>query len=399
MILNYKLSEPQYDFFTSTEKIVGLSGGLGSGKSFSLYFTFIFNEVLKYPRALHCVGALSNQQLKAVSVPYIIGFLDEIKMDFTYNKSDQIIILKNKDRTQIHLRSQEVANRVRSVEYGSLYLEETSYWNEDSFLTFLGRLRDKKGSMRCRMAFTPNGMNYLYEFMIEEKKEDRRLVRASTYGNKHLPAEYIQLLEGSYDSNLQKQELHGLFFEANSQQIYYMFKRDAHVKEFDYPINYIGSDFNVCPLTSVCCHISGDTIYVVDEIWLENSNTYILRDTLLDTYDCRNITVVADSTSDSRRTSSIKTDQQILKEGGLNIARSRNPPVGDRYNCVNNLLEKKRLFIHPRCKMLIRDLEKMCRDNKKPELSHISDALGYLAWWLFPIKRNIDGDTDKPFNL
>jgi hypothetical protein len=49
--------------------------------------------------------------------------------------------------------------------------------------------------------------------------------------------------------------------------------------------------------------------------------------------------------------------------------------------------------------MIIRDLEKMSRDNKKPELSHISDALVYICHYLFQIKRNIDGDTSKPFNL
>lgn len=389
--VDIKLNKKQLEFFNSQSKYCGLTSGLGGGKSFILYLNCILNEVLKYPKGLHCVAALSNQQLKTVSIPYLRMFLDMFNVKHVLNKTDQIITLENKYKTQIHLRSQEVSERVRSVEYASLSIEEMSYWEEAAFLTFLGRLRDKNGSMRLRTVFTPNGLNWAYEWWINLQRD---LIYTSTYDNKHLPKEYIELLESSYDSNLQKQELHGLFFEANANQIYYMFNREKHVKEFDYPIQYIGTDFNVCPMTSVCCYVVGDTIYVVDEIWLENSNTYILRDTLLDKYDCRNITQVADSTGDSRRSSSHKTDHQILREGGLNVARSRNPPVGDRYNCVNNLLEKGRLFVHPRCKMLIRDLEKMMKDNKKAELSHISDALGYLSWNLFPLKKT--NDINKP---
>ena len=386
--IDLKLNPKQLEFFNSKAKYLALTSGLGGGKSYCLYLSFILNEVLKYPHGLHCVAALSNQQLKSVSIPYLRMFLDMFGIDHSLNKSDQIITLKNSAKTQIHLRSAEVASRVRSVEYASLYIEELSYWKEDDFLTFLGRIRDKKGSMRLRTVFTPNGLNFAYTFFIEEKKEDREVIFTSTYDNRHLPAEYIRLLEDSYDSNLQKQELHGLFFEASKHQIYYMFDRQSHVIETSQdklPITYIGMDFNCNPMTAVCCNITGDTITVVEEIYLENSNTYQMRDELLDKYSNSKIKIVADSTANSRRTSATKTDHQILREGGLDVVRFRNPAVKDRYNCVNNLLEKGRLKVNSSCKMTMRDLEKFSHDNKDPMLSHISDALGYLCWYLFPL--------------
>ena len=398
--INFKLNQKQHEFILDNSKYLALTSGLGGGKSFILYLTFILNEVVKYPKALHCVAALSNQQLKTVSIPYIRMFLDMFKLPHILNKSDMTIMIKNKYNTTIHLRSEEVSERVRSVEYGSLYIEELSYWDKDNFMTFLGRLRDKNGSMRLRTVFTPNGLNWCYNFWISENIEDRKIIYTSTYANKHLPAEYIKMLEDSYDSNLQKQELQGLFFESNNSQVYYMFDRQKHVIEVTQetlPVTWIGMDQNVNPYCAVCCNITKDVITIVEEIYLENSNTYQMANEILDRYKPGTLTIVSDSTSDSRRTSAIRTDHQILREHGLNVARFRNPRVGDRYNCVNSLLEKGKIKVNSSCKMLIRDLEKFSRDNKDSTLSHISDALGYLCWYHFPIKRNIESSGNKKF--
>lgn len=370
----------------------------GSGKSYCLYLSFILNEVLKHPKGIHCICALSNQQLKAVSIPYVRYFLDEFKVAHTYNKTDNIILLKNKDKTQIMLRSAETHERMRSVEISSLYIEEASFMQYDAFTTFLGRVRNQHGSRNIRTCFTPNGRSHwTFEFFIEKQSEDRRIIFASTFDNKHLPAEYVKMLQDSYDSHMQAQEIMGQFLDSSGGSVYYMFDRQRHVIETSQdklPITWIGMDFNCNPMTAVCCNITGDTITVVEEIYLENSNTYEMRDELLDRFSNSKIKIVADSTADSRRTSATKTDHQILREGGLDVARFRNPRVGDRYNTVNNLLEKGKLKVNSSCKMVIRDLEKFSRDNKDPMLSHISDSLGYLAWYLFPLKRT--NDINKP---
>ena len=345
--------------------------------------------MLKHTKGIHCICALSNQQLKAVSIPYVRYFLDEFKIAHTYNKTDNIIMLKNKDKTQIMMRSAEVAERMRSVEISSLYIEEASFMQYDAFTTFLGRVRNKQGSRNIRTCFTPNGRSHwTFEFFIEKQSEDRRVIFASTFDNKHLPAEYVKMLQDSYDSHMQAQEIMGQFLDSSGGSVYYMFDRQKHVIETSQdklPITWIGMDQNVNPYCAVCCNVTNDVITVVEEIYLENSNTFQMADYILDRYKTGSLTIVSDSTSDSRRTSATKTDHQILREHGLNVARFRNPRVGDRYNTVNNLLEKGRLKINSSCKMTIRDLEKFSRDNKDPMLSHISDALGYICYYLFPL--------------
>lgn len=395
LIHDLKLNKKQFEFFTSPSQQTALTSGLGGGKSFILNASFIFNEVIPYPNTIHCAGALSVRQLKDVTLPYIEFFLDMCKVRYSLNRSDLNIQLKNKEQTLIHLRSQDMADKVRSVEYGSIYIEEMSYWDEASFKTFLGRLRNKNGSLRLKTVFTPNGLNHAYRYWIEDCNPNRNIIYTSTYENKHLPASYIKMLEDSYDSELQKQELKGEFFESNAQQIYYMFRREKNVTEFsEKQPTFIGNDFNVNPMCGVIGFQECGKLYIQDEIYLQNSNTYVLREVIKELVPYyQKLDIIADSTGDSRRTSSLKTDHQLLREAGLNVVRFRNPSIGDRYNAVNAMLEQKRIIIHPRCKMLIKDLEKLLKDNKDASLSHISDALGYAVWHYFPLKRDRKSDT------
>ena len=102
-------------------------------------------------------------------------------------------------------------------------------------------------------------------------------------------------------------------------------------------------------------------------------------------------TVIPDSTGKNRKTSS-KSDHLILKDNGFTVMSTLNPFVTDRVNNINRLFTADRIIIDPKCKKLIGDLEKVAWKNEKLDqktdtmLTHISDALGYGAWKLFPIR-------------
>jgi PBSX family phage terminase large subunit len=379
--MDYKLTKAQLEFLTCKDKEAAAVSGLGGGKSFVLMLSFIVNEVIDFPDALHCFVALSNQQLRDVSMPMFESFCEDIGLKFELNKQSQTYIINGK--TRVMFRSLDVADRMRSVEIGSLYIEEYSFGKKYDIEVFRGRLRDSKGSLRERTAFTPNGFNHAYDYWV---LGGRTIVRMSTFDNKHLPPEYIKALQDSYDSQLQKQELEGEFINLNSGSIYHMFSRLLHVKEFEKKTpTHFGMDFNVNPLTGASMFMEGGVIYVQDEMYLNNSNTFKAVEWMKENLPSSCL-IVPDSTGNARKTSSSKTDHQIIKEGGFQVADQRNPSVKDRFNCVNNLLDKGKLVIHPDCKKLIEDLEKYCHDNKDPNLSHISDATGYAIWNLAPMK-------------
>jgi polyhydroxyalkanoate synthesis regulator phasin len=80
------------------------------------------------------------------------------------------------------------------------------------------------------------------------------------------------------------------------------------------------------------------------------------------------------------------SDIQILQSFGFQTLGTRNITERARLNLVNNLLDKHRLTIDPRCKHLINDLEKVTTNEygqvakeKDSQLTHISDALGYAC--------------------
>ena len=118
-----------------------------------------------------------------------------------------------------------------------------------------------------------------------------------------------------------------------------------------------------------------------------------------------------DATGESRRTVSSRTDWQIVREFCARYADqlklgsrvpSSNPPVRDRVNIVNarlkNYLGDRHLFVDPKCKLLIKDLERVVwradphgnllseLDKSDPMLTHASDALGYLVYHEFPMQ-------------
>jgi hypothetical protein len=206
----------------------------------------------------------------------------------------------------------------------------------------------------------------------------------------NIDEEYLTLLS-SLDEKQRKRFLLGEFNDDNDGLAYYSFDRETNVKMIDKGFIqgqlHIGMDFNVQPMTGVVCSYVNKTFYIIDEAFLENSDTlkmcaYLIRKNYKGT-------VYPDSTGKNRKTSG-KSDFHILQESGFRIHPTRNPFVTDRINNINRLLRDGRIIIDPKCKKLINDLEKVSWKNddldKKtdPMLTHISDALGYLCWALDP---------------
>ena len=149
-------------------------------------------------------------------------------------------------------------------------------------------------------------------------------------------------------------------------------------------------------------------INVVDEIVLSDSNTleacqaFASRVQQFDPGNVIQVQVYGDAAGSARSTAG-KSDYQIIREFFRTEPRFRvsyhlpsaNPSIRDRVNAVNAMLcnsqGMRRLFIDPRCRRLIRDLERVVwkadghdnvgaqLDKSDPELTHVSDALGYFV--------------------
>ena len=181
-------------------------------------------------------------------------------------------------------------------------------------------------------------------------------------------------------------------------------------------------DFNVNPMSMLLIQNTGEAVYVIDEIILREGNTEAACQALvdrvkpyLDTVNYRRwplqIEVYGDASGYQRRTSASSTDWLLIRQffeghrGDFQIpirATSSNPPVRDRVNCVNRRLRNQsgdaRLFINPRCRELIKDLEQVAwqtdatgaatsdLDKSDRARTHTSDALGYYLAQACPLK-------------
>ena len=215
------------------------------------------------------------------------------------------------------------------------------------------------------------------------------------------PDEIIAVKE-ELDERTFRQEYEGSFesYEGLAYKQFGIHNLDRSLKEHIKTVS-VGMDFNVDPMTAVVGHIKGDTYEQFGEIWLNNSNTFEMRDELLRRFkQPERIVIYPDSTGKAERSNATKSDIQILEDAGFQVlANSTNPLQRDRINNVNSFIkdrgEQTRYKVNPEtCPKTINDMNKreslpdgrLDKDQEKQQqIGHISDALGYLISYNFPI--------------
>jgi hypothetical protein len=392
MMPTKKLLSHQYDFVFSDERFVLLAGGLGSGKTTAGAW-FVINESVSDPKTKGLICANSYRQLRNATLTSLFREMDENQIEYDYNEHKGWL---NIEDAFWYCYSMDNHDNIRGIEVNKIWNDETRDTDEAAFHILTGRLRDRSGqSLKARYTSTPFGFNYLYDYFLGDKKTpEHRVIRATSMNNPYLPDGYMESMKNSFDSKIYAQEVLGEFINVTQGRIYYGFDRVAQVKELiinkAYPI-YVGMDFNINPMTAVVTQCYNDTIHVIDEFYINTSNTNEMAAELLRKYG--KVVVIPDSTGKRTQTSSSgKSDHQILRDAGHEVKSTLNPFRIDRYNTVNNLFEKGRIAIDKKCVKLIRDFEQVTYkegtslpDNNDLTLGHISDGLGYVAWFMFPI--------------
>lgn len=380
------LSKSQIEFMGAPEEYTLFCGGLGSGKTHG-GAVWAIHMALTYPGTKGLITANSYSQLRKATLAKLFELLTEYGIEFKYKSQEGIIQI---GESIIYAISMEKYDLLRGIEIGWCWSDECAFYKAEAFNVLIGRIRDTKGPCQWKGTTTPNGFNWLYETFVEKPFKSSKIIRSRTADNlANLKGSYVDDLKSQYDTRLAKQELDGQFVNLNSGKVYYNFDRAINCKKVDdtHAAIFIGLDFNVHPLCGVIGYIHGNTIVISQEIYLENSNTFDAAKEIVSRFPHRYVRIVCDETGNRRKTSSNTTDHEIMRRANLEVMPFKNPHVKDRYNNLNRLFEQKRIIIDPSCKMLIKDLEQLVYDNKDEMLSHISDALGYLAWYAFPLKK------------
>jgi hypothetical protein len=331
----------------------------------------------------------------------------DLRIDFPWQSS---VALRGADNYDA-LRG-EGLDLVVLDEYASMAHEA---WNE----VLRPMLADRKG--RALFIGTPQGFNHFYDLYSKAQHQDGwAAFHFSTEQGGNVSVEELLAAQREMDARTYRQEFQASFENLGEGRVYWAFQRPLNVQPLDFdrgqPL-FWSLDFNVHPMCSVIGQIMHDgKVHVLDEIVLEDSNTpaacraFLERVTNWRFNPPHKVWLCGDATGDNRHSSASRTDWQIVRDflrgygWQFEISDrvpSENPPVRDRTNCVNALLENQlgehRLLIDPRCRELIRDLEQVAwktdgQGNRAHELdksdwrrTHTSDALGYMIAEQFPM--------------
>jgi PBSX family phage terminase large subunit len=389
--IDIELSDAQYEFLYAEQPEVLFCGGVGSGKTASGALKVI-QLVQDYPGVPGLITANTHSQLTKATLTELFKWLDKFKIPYKYLVNQNVLWIYGEKPTKILCYSVEKPENIAGLNVGWCWMDESSFYKKLAYDKASARVRDKNGPCQIFKTTTPNGFNWLYEHYIEKANDRKRVIYSSSKDNAvNLDGGFLSRLDDAYDKKMAEQEIDGAFVNLNAGQVYYGFDRRKHIKEgvhlADDDLMLVGLDFNVHPLCGVFVAKRGEMIYVVDELYLENSNTFEAAKAIKSRYPARYIEVVADETGNRRRTNSKHTDHLIIEKAGLTLAKFRNPAVKDRHNNLNRLFDKGFIKIHPRCKYLVKDLEQLVHDNKDDMLSHISDALGYACWHIAPLRK------------
>lgn len=385
--INLELSDSQHDFVYAEEPHVLFCGGVGSGKTFTGALWTI-RMALEYPGVRGLITANTHSQLQKATLAELFKLCDMLGIKYKYHVNHNMLYIGD---ATILCYSMEKPENLAGPTVGYWWADEAAFYRKIAFDKGAARVRDKSGPCQIRMTTTPNGFNWLYDYFVGSPLDHKRVVYSRTLDNiDNLPDTYVKQLTEQYDAKMAAQELDGQFVNLNSGQVYYAFDRRKHISNCeirDTDLLMVGLDFNVNPLCGVFVAKRGEMMYVVDELYLNNSNTFQAAKEIIGRYPARYMQVVADETGNRRKTSSTNTDHEIIRRAGLELVPFKNPLVKDRQNNLNRLFDRNYIKIHPQCTNLIKDLEQLVHENKDESLGHISDAIGYAAWKLNPLEK------------
>lgn len=337
-----------------------------------------------------------------------------------YYKSDRVFeLIAEGGISRLGVLSLHDPDRARGIKAKTAWLDEGSFVSRYAWDVISGRLADSNG--RMWITTTPNGYNFvreLYARALEEKKAgipiSERAVRFfhwTSFENTFIPKQGLERLRTQYDARTAAQELSGLFVRS-AGRIYHGFTQ-KNIAPWTFQKHadiIVGQDFNVTKMATVFMQPfqpkgwdNGDGFHVFEERLKENTNTHELAQFLREWCISKGVrreqlTIVPDASGSARSTTG-KSDHQILRDAGFRVrAPRKNPFVKDRINCVNGLLAPDvgaaRLMFDPSVKHTIETLENHLyvegSDPPEPDkvsgLDHMADALGYPCWLRFPLR-------------
>jgi hypothetical protein len=415
-----RLTRPQSRIFRCPARFRVVVAGRRFGKTY-LSIPELIRKVYRRPKSLAWYLAPTYRQAKQIAWvelkeqtrPYLIGKPNEtdLSVDLIGGGSIALRGASNYDS----LRGPGLDFAVLD-EYADM---DPRVWTE----IIRPMLSDRMGG--ALWIGTPKGMNHFHDlYQAAKVAPGWGAFTYTTLDGGRVSAEEIAAARNDLDEKTFRQE-YGASFENFAGRAYFAFTRGQHLAPQSYAPRLQlcwAMDFNVNPMCSVICQVEDTTsremamvgrrsamVRVLDEIILPNSNTLEACQAFqkrvgpwIGRQGPVSVKVYGDAAGGSRQTAG-KSDYQIVREffrtatefSATYHVPAANPAVRDRINAMNGKLLNANgyvgMVVDPKCKLLTKDFEQVAWkadaggnmtgdiDKSNKELTHVSDALGYLV--------------------
>lgn len=378
--VEFEMLPHQKAFIYSKSKYTLNSGGVGSGKTFSLILKTL-KLMIEYPGILVLIGARTFPMLRETTLREWNKLVpNQIVKKQTIAPPN----IKLKNGSEVLFRSFDDPNKLKSLNLGAFCIEEMSDISEDIFLMLQTRLRQIDMPQVGYGATNPGTFgNWVYRTFIETPIPDSEVVYSKTIDNTYLddgyinamnqiqitnPAYYKRMVEGHWGA------LEGLIYNLpDSQRI------SELPQEFHRYVAGLDFGFTDSPTALVIMGVIDKTFYIVDEFYRHKMTS---GDIVKEVKEKMNKYSINTIYCDSARPEIIED----LKRAGI-PAQGAIKSVDDGILWVQTTIGEKRLFVNRDCTYTLREFDSYVIDKKntvKPTPlkvnDHCMDAVRYAIY-------------------
>lgn len=437
LLPNYVIQSKPKEFHDSKKPDKLIIGGYGSGKTYTLSAEGIFlNWVNKPLPVLFIIQTQANSNLTTTQT--LIKLCKDNAIDYEYRDVKGVIYFdiawgtKESDIGHFLLVSGYNPDSIAGPTVASVLFDECFKLKKETIEVGIARARDPRAVVN-EVAFAstidPLNTEWGHELCENDYKGDDKTLKIviPTPENKFATQEFIERMKRNYDEETQRILIHGENISVKGKSVY-RFKDTTKKKIEDlvFPKDRIiklmlGFDFNVGLMCAGEIWLDGKIRRQCDEYKIEDSNTEELCDLIINrlvekypgintfNFDKYSIYIFMDAAAKQRKSSAKlgATDAFIIRDkffmNNFNphiYIPNENPPVRDRVQFSNNLIDKEEFVIYDNCKHSI-----LCRKFTKwkegtdgfsivtsGKWSHMSAAVDYALWFS---RRMIPDETQQ----